>query len=383
MTRPETKPNSGLFDFITHPELKANLASNYKELQGSVEQGNWTAAHVLAGSIIEAALMDYLLAVQHADEAKLLKWDLSDLIAAGKAEGVVTDRASYLCHVIKDYRNLIHPGRVLRLKEKVDEEGARVALSLVKMVAQDIGGKKAEVYGYTAEQLVTKLESDLGCVAYLPHILKDMKDGEKRRLVLSVLPERNYEWNSFSDEGCPASVRREVRSAFGKCFRVVRQQVNWETQTELIRQYVAILKEKPSHYRKCYEETFFRFTDVEHKADVFQIELIKQHLLNRLKEDYSPALLEVAMGVAKYVNCDDVKSGAARGLWSPAFFCSDEEDGEVYAKWFSQEYELLPEYTVAEFDADMEQACEHWRQLDRRDLAAAMQQLIHCRGIPF
>jgi hypothetical protein len=64
-----------------------------------------------------------------------------------------------MCSVIKDYRNLIHPGRLLRLGESVNEEGATVALSLARMVAKDISKKKAEKYGLTAEQLANKIEA--------------------------------------------------------------------------------------------------------------------------------------------------------------------------------------------------------------------------------
>src|SRR5262249_42485743 len=154
--------------------FKATLKADYQELQASVENGLWKAAHVLAGSIIEAILIDYLIAVNHEgmSEQDLLKWDMRKLIPAGQQEGILTSKTEQMCVIVKDYRNLIHPGRILRLQETVDKEGATVAQALVNMIARDIGNKKAEVYGYTAEQLVTKIENDLGCLPILPHLLK-------------------------------------------------------------------------------------------------------------------------------------------------------------------------------------------------------------------
>src|SRR5262245_11047422 len=172
MDRPATSPDEGLFDFITDKRFKDTLKSDYAELQVSVKHGLWKAAHVLAGSIIEAVLIDYLVAVRHAGKSgeELLKWDMGKLISAGEKEGILTAKNAQMCVVVKDYRNLIHPGRILRLSESVEEEGATVAQSLVKLVGRDIGKKKAEKYGYTAEQLLSKIENDLDCVAYLPDL---------------------------------------------------------------------------------------------------------------------------------------------------------------------------------------------------------------------
>jgi hypothetical protein len=70
-------------------------------------------------SFVPAALLDYLIATEYQKRpAKdLLKLTLHEAIAACRAEGVLIDRTAQLSVVIKDYRNLIHPGRAVRLQD--------------------------------------------------------------------------------------------------------------------------------------------------------------------------------------------------------------------------------------------------------------------------
>jgi hypothetical protein len=96
--------------------------------------------------------------------------------------------------VIKEYRNLIHPGRIIRLKEKVNSNSAQVACSLVDIVIDEISSKKYENYGYTAEQIIQKLERDSSVNAIIIHLLKSLNPIEIERLLLKVLPEKYLEW---------------------------------------------------------------------------------------------------------------------------------------------------------------------------------------------
>ena len=53
------------FDFMTDEQLRANLESDYQEMQATLSAGAWKATLVMAGSIIESVLVDYLVAVGH------------------------------------------------------------------------------------------------------------------------------------------------------------------------------------------------------------------------------------------------------------------------------------------------------------------------------
>src|SRR5262249_29222132 len=156
---------------------------------------------------------------------------------------------------------------------------------------------------------------------------RDMKETEKNRVLLELLPTRNFAWHkhpqSDADGDGVRFLTSELSWAFGKCFRVVRDHVSWETKRKVIEQYVSILKEQAADYRKCYEETFFKFADLAGVADEQATALIKSHVLSRLQEAYDPAVLAMAEGIGSAITAWDVKHGEAAGvlvdlmLWSP------------------------------------------------------------------
>jgi len=53
------------FDFVTEPSFRASLESDYRELIRCLEGGAWKAVHVLAGSVVEAILGDYLIGIDY------------------------------------------------------------------------------------------------------------------------------------------------------------------------------------------------------------------------------------------------------------------------------------------------------------------------------
>jgi hypothetical protein len=48
------------FDFITHDDFRRSLESDWVELESCYGSKAWKSVHVLAGSIIEALLIDCL-----------------------------------------------------------------------------------------------------------------------------------------------------------------------------------------------------------------------------------------------------------------------------------------------------------------------------------
>jgi hypothetical protein len=60
-----------------------------------------------------------------------------------------------LSTVIRSYRNLIHPGRALRLKETYTAEDAKVAGTLVDIILREVAAKQEQVRGLTAEQITS------------------------------------------------------------------------------------------------------------------------------------------------------------------------------------------------------------------------------------
>lgn len=81
------------FDFITDEKLRAALRADYREMTACVANEAWKAVYVLAGSLVEAILVDYLQTSGH-NSPDPLKMTLGELITAAKSAGARRKRLS-------------------------------------------------------------------------------------------------------------------------------------------------------------------------------------------------------------------------------------------------------------------------------------------------
>lgn len=213
------------FDFVTGEEFRSVLESDARELTACVETGAWKAVLVLSGSIVEALLVDYLMSSdwQKKSGKDPLKLELAEAVTACKSEGVLTLRTADLCSVVRSYRNLIHPGRTVRLGDKADEASARIAQSLVGIIVGEIAKARRETFGLTAEQVLAKLERDSSSLAILGHLLQDLNDTERERLLLTVLPTTYLQLEQaasteFEDFPSTLALKKRLREAHRATF---------------------------------------------------------------------------------------------------------------------------------------------------------------------
>jgi hypothetical protein len=159
------------FSFITDEGFHQSLNYDYRELVGCSEASAWKAVQVLAGSIVEALLVEYLVVSGIKPNGKdPLTIDLSEAVKACQ-DGVLQKSTASLCDVVRDYRNLIHPGRLIRTNQEIGEEKARIAASLVGLITKEVAEKRKLTYGFTAEQLLRKLQNDEHSLVLLPELL--------------------------------------------------------------------------------------------------------------------------------------------------------------------------------------------------------------------
>ena len=132
--------------------LRLDLSTAHKALGN----GEWKAATVLAGSIIEALLLWHL--ERHDDEhvtramneavAKghqeprrggLARWHLPDYIAAAAQLKCIRPGTVQEAKRTQEYRNLIHPGAVIRTQQECGLGTAHIAVGTVDHVIRDLG----------------------------------------------------------------------------------------------------------------------------------------------------------------------------------------------------------------------------------------------------
>ena len=134
------------FSFVNDPELCKILERDYSEIQRAYISKCWKSVIILSGGAIEAILTDLLLqdavsarsASKAPIESDITKWGLADLISVSVELGIVSPSVEKLSHSVRDYRNLVHPGKEIREKLRFDEEEARIALEVFHILHREL-----------------------------------------------------------------------------------------------------------------------------------------------------------------------------------------------------------------------------------------------------
>ena len=263
------------FTYITDSQLRASLESDFEELAACMASSSWKSVYVLSGAIIEAAIVDYLQSIGYTkkDPTKLM---LGPLIDIAKEEGALTDVTTQLCAGIRDYRNLIHPGRQLRLKEQASEDGAVVAQALVAIIVREIAAKRMATYGTTADQLVAKLESDPTAIAIASHLLTDAIPKELERLLVAVIPDMYAKIEqdiSFDGSADPAFL-----TTLGQLYSIAYSMATPEIRKSVAKAYVRTLKEGHGDRVEILEGNFFRADFLNHLTSL-EVKVAVDHLV--------------------------------------------------------------------------------------------------------
>lgn len=153
---PDDAPAIGTSDpaFIADPELRADLHRDIGEVNRSLHNGEWKGATVLAGAIVEALLLWALQTKKTIAEIEtaaaslgrtvdlvskpLERWELSELIDYAHATGLISNATRAATDQGRGFRNLIHPGRAMRLAQKCSRATALLGVGAVEAVIEDL-----------------------------------------------------------------------------------------------------------------------------------------------------------------------------------------------------------------------------------------------------
>jgi hypothetical protein len=293
------------FDFVTDDGLRTSLEADATEMAACLEAKAFKAAHVLAGSIIEALLVDQLDSTGYKDlgGTPLLELALGQLISAARAQNVLSQQASDLASVVKTYRNLIHPGRLTRLGERIDGDTATIASALVELVAREVAERKRGTYGYTAQQILTKIERDASSLAILGDLLRSTKDREVERLLIELLPARYLELSAVEpdDESTIPATLRRLRRAHRMAFDATTAEVRQRTAGH----YARVLREEAGFEVWTYETALFQARDLALMTPE-DAQLARRHLLASLGSTPLGELTESLTGIGADLAEDEV-----------------------------------------------------------------------------
>lgn len=170
---PDAVPAPGTTElaFITDEQLRSGLRLDVSNFNRSLANAEWKATTVIAGSVIEALLLWSIRGKSEADLFAALRnltaqrpggkdfrtagWkssqvptpaiqpvldnqDLNWFTEMALELTLITPETATLVRVVREFRNLIHPGRVARLSQECDRGTAYAAIAAYERVVRDI-----------------------------------------------------------------------------------------------------------------------------------------------------------------------------------------------------------------------------------------------------
>jgi len=152
-------PETVQLKFVSDAGLREVLRRDISAVNQALMNAEWKAATVLAGSVVEALLLDAINTLEGKDPQAINKaitaamgsksltqqphadrnrWDLAELVPVAEAANLITKNTARQCDLARGFRNLIHPGRSQRLGQVCDRGAALSAAAAVEHVLRDL-----------------------------------------------------------------------------------------------------------------------------------------------------------------------------------------------------------------------------------------------------
>jgi hypothetical protein len=367
------------FDFITTQEFRESLELDYAEMRACASKAAWKSVQVLAGSIVEALLVDYLVATNEPARPgkNPLAMDLVDAIALCRSEGILTARTADLSSVIRSYRNLIHPGRLIRLKEEQPTQAsAMIAISLVDLIIEEVAKRRRDTFGLTAEQVLSKIERDSNCLPLLKHLLTNVGALDRERLLLKLLPDR-YLALAAADEDEPFSNESAKLARLQKAYRIVYEQAAEAEKQKAAAAFVTILREADGDVVTRYRQAFFLPQDLKYIADA-QKPIVKQHFLSSVAQFHSVESASAFAELALYLDKTDIQQ------WTDSFIrtLTTEYSSEAAKVSVQRDFILAVELMAMDLQAALKKRLKDWeRHYKSKGQTEELKELVHLQKL--
>jgi len=260
------------FDFINDEKFRAILTRDFEELKICFEAKASKSVLVLSGSIIESILTYYFLNFppNESNPKGVLSMGLDDLLKLASDNKIISQTTKDLSTVIKNYRNLIHPGREIRKNEKFNFDSANIAKSVLNIVIREVKQNYISNIGRTASDIISKLENDSISQPLFEKITISLHKSEKVKLYNLL-----FEYG-LRKEDYPTELTEPK-----KYLNILKSQVDREVVVNQLMRLVN--KIQTGEQAEILEYYYLLFDDLNH-LDRSNIELILLYILNVLIE---------------------------------------------------------------------------------------------------
>jgi hypothetical protein len=141
--------------FIKDPQLRESIRQDLGAATRALTNNEWKAATVLGGAAIEALLhwrlqeplpgaaavqsaVTSLVGTRKMPFSDIDRWDLDQFIEVAAHLDLLTSDTCTAARLARNFRNLIHPGRAVRLAQNCDRGTAYSAIGALEHVIRDL-----------------------------------------------------------------------------------------------------------------------------------------------------------------------------------------------------------------------------------------------------
>lgn len=302
------------FDFIADSRFRTLLTRDYLELQKCLENEAYKSVLVLSGSILEAALSDFFIQfpIEGKSESSILQSNLGTLIDIAESEKIISSKEKNLATVVKDYRNLIHPGKEIRKEEKFNSESATIAAKVVDIILNSVKSVYISKYGNTAEEILERLKHDWHYQSVFDKVVIKLNQNEKEKLLQLLVDFDVWEkshWDSFSYGNKP--IRNEYYDL--EFVKPLTNQLKPLLPNEVIKNYLKqLIKEVETGSKEKAYCLYNLFHDNIGELNPDEQELVVIYMLgfaiSLLENTNDIALEKTYSTIGKYVQSDETKA---------------------------------------------------------------------------
>lgn len=189
------------FEYISDSSFQEILKRDYAELKKCQEAKASKSILVLCGSILEAVLTDYFCENLPTGQTQpsILNMTLASLLDLAENSSIINKSDKNLATVLKDYRNIIHPGREIRKNEVFDNGSAELSITILDLLLKKVENKYRQKYDINAADILLNLDEDWTYNSIYSLIITKLNSNEKKKLFDEFLDietniKENYEY---------------------------------------------------------------------------------------------------------------------------------------------------------------------------------------------
>ena len=140
------------FSYIADPKLRDIVRQFHQEAVDAYGADRHVAAVILSGAVLEG-ILTFALTRREADARhefqsalgrrprSIADWRLQDLVQVASRLGLLGETAAQAAPVVRDFRNMIHPFRLLQRSTPRWDALAPLALAAVAEISRSLGGR--------------------------------------------------------------------------------------------------------------------------------------------------------------------------------------------------------------------------------------------------